>query len=235
MIVSLNEIAATAMKAVRGCGHPLGLAEEMAFATRWLCERNLRGAEKLVHALEQYEQSEVAVDRREKSTSLQLGDDKAGSPLLLAPSIADLLVADCDHGKSVHVSALAHPLLLIPFVARVGQQYGLLQLSWTTIDNSTVVVNCDQAGVQIYAWNPFSLIQARGNSLVLRWAANDTDVPVLNTRENLLEVKQRSIDTGCELADAVWHKLQVFAHNTYVPVSDESRLKGAGAGLTDND
>ncbi len=55
MIVSLNEIAETAKKATRGCGHYFGIAEEMAFAARWLCERGLPGTEKLLHALEQFE------------------------------------------------------------------------------------------------------------------------------------------------------------------------------------
>ena len=29
--------------------------------------------------------------------------------------------------------------------------------------------------------------------------------------------------------------LEELAHQTYVPASEESRLRGAGAGLTDND
>ncbi len=35
--------------------------------------------------------------------------------------------------------------------------------------------------------------------------------------------------------DALWDRLQELAARTYVPASDASREKGAGAGLTDND
>ncbi|MEL7211719.1 MAG: hypothetical protein AAGK92_03585 [Pseudomonadota bacterium] len=35
--------------------------------------------------------------------------------------------------------------------------------------------------------------------------------------------------------DGLWDRLQGFAARTYVPASEASREKGAGAGLTDND
>jgi hypothetical protein len=38
-----------------------------------------------------------------------------------------------------------------------------------------------------------------------------------------------------DIGDEIWEALSAFAHRTYVPASEASRLKGAGAGLTDND
>ena len=35
--------------------------------------------------------------------------------------------------------------------------------------------------------------------------------------------------------DAMWEKLGVYAHITYVEASEASRLAGAGAGINDND
>lgn len=40
---------------------------------------------------------------------------------------------------------------------------------------------------------------------------------------------------GIDLEDEVWAQLDRLASETYVPATDESRLKGAGAGLSDND
>lgn len=40
---------------------------------------------------------------------------------------------------------------------------------------------------------------------------------------------------GFAVADAVWRELLKLAARTYVPASEQSRLKGAGAGLSDND
>ena len=38
-----------------------------------------------------------------------------------------------------------------------------------------------------------------------------------------------AVDTGS------WERILLFAHRTYVPASEASRLAGAGAGTTDND
>ncbi len=38
-----------------------------------------------------------------------------------------------------------------------------------------------------------------------------------------------------DIADEIWEALCAYAHRTYVPATEQSRLKGAGAGLTDND
>lgn len=35
--------------------------------------------------------------------------------------------------------------------------------------------------------------------------------------------------------DHVWNRLAEFAHKTYVPATEQSRMMGAGAGTTDND
>ncbi len=40
---------------------------------------------------------------------------------------------------------------------------------------------------------------------------------------------------GVDIDESTWAALQVLAQRTYVPATDESRLRGAGAGLTDND
>jgi hypothetical protein len=38
-----------------------------------------------------------------------------------------------------------------------------------------------------------------------------------------------------ETSDFGWDRITELARRTYVPASDQSRLRGAGAGLTDND
>jgi len=38
-----------------------------------------------------------------------------------------------------------------------------------------------------------------------------------------------------DVGSALWHELEIFEYRTYAPESEASRLKGAGAGVTDND
>lgn len=42
-------------------------------------------------------------------------------------------------------------------------------------------------------------------------------------------------DSTIEISDEDFKTLSALAHKTYVPATDASRLRGAGAGLTDND
>lgn len=44
----------------------------------------------------------------------------------------------------------------------------------------------------------------------------------------------KSVQRG-DVDATIWAKLDEFAARTYVPETDQSRLEGAGAGLTDND
>lgn len=45
----------------------------------------------------------------------------------------------------------------------------------------------------------------------------------------------KAIPRRVTIDDGLWEQLQGFAARTYVPATDASRLKGAGAGLSDND
>jgi hypothetical protein len=44
-----------------------------------------------------------------------------------------------------------------------------------------------------------------------------------------------AIEAGIEVDDEVWRRANAYSRAILVPESEASRLKGAGAGLTDND
>lgn len=90
---SLGEIADLSKKAARGAGFSWGLAEEAAWAVRWLAERNLPGPEALARALT---------------------DVDGHCPLGLGVRIAD----DGDLGAVSTVADVAGPLLCVPFLSR---------------------------------------------------------------------------------------------------------------------
>ena len=232
MIVSLNEIAATAQKATIGSGHQFGTAEEMGFATRWLCEHGLRGTEKLIHALEQFKPTPLTVENNADDIVISSDSELPISSITLAPTIVELMIAHRGAGKSVSINAVAHPLLLLPFFTRANEA---AFIRWATIDERSVTAEFNQQGVQIFADDPFLLIQARADKVHCGWGSSGADDPPLYTAQQLETHRVAAIENGCTLIGAIWKKLQALAHNTYVPVSDASRLSGAGAGLTDND
>ena len=91
--ISLGEVHSLALKAARGAGRSHGMAEEAAFATRWLIMRGFDGAENLAALL------------RITDVTLQ------GCPLALGTVISDTGVVPSAAVGPVHV-----PLLLAPFL-----------------------------------------------------------------------------------------------------------------------
>ena len=234
MIVSLAELTDTAKKAVIGRGHPFGIAEDMAWATRWLCEIGLYGADKLVHALEPFAPIVPSINRTVSTVRID-GDDVPLPALTLAPSISDLLLAYRDERKDLRVNRVTHPLLLVPFIARAAQSGNQVSIQWRGTDTNPVTVICHNKHIQIFAHNSAALLQALGDSLTCQWRPIDTAVPELFSPQHWMALQRQHRDDGCVIDDKIWRKLQNFAHNSYVPINEEARLYGAGAGLTDND
>jgi hypothetical protein len=107
--------------------------------------------------------------------------------------------------------AVSSPMLLLPFAAMAARQLG-----------RTVTVECDGQsattdGVALSMSAPLS-----GASAVTVRIGGTLEAPcATHTRANP--------------ASQDWETLSTFAHRTYAPATEASRLLGAGAGLSDND
>jgi Protein of unknown function (DUF3726) len=236
MIVSLAEITATAKRATRGCGHFLGIAEEMAYAIPWLCARGFDATLELSKALNKYEVPEFEII--EHPDELQFVNHGAPSlpALTLAPSAVDLLVANRVLGKNIIMPALAHPLLLMPFVAQVAISFEqAVSLNYRTEGGGSVIINFEKEKVWVFSSTSQDLTASQGQQVCLGWGLLNADLPLLYSPEQLCGKQEAVISDGCHVDDEVWSKLETFAFNTYVPASTESRMIGAGAGLLDND
>jgi Protein of unknown function (DUF3726) len=210
MIVSLNEIETTVLKAARGAGMAWGLAEEAAQAARWLAARRL-DFEPLFVLL--FETEAWRFDIRLDSRSL--------SPLAAGgcacPIRAGACLSDLDDMLPVRIERPLCPLLLAPFAARSNKS---LELAWK---GATLRFNA--GGVASPPRQAPALHVASAEAAELRLAgAADASAALLTPREG-----------GLAINVAAWSKLQNFEAKTYVPASLESQLRGAGAALSDND
>ena len=175
MSYSIGEIGSLSLRAVRGAGHPWGVAEEASWAVRWLIRAGLPGANALADALE-------AGDLSALLNGISAAD-LAEAPARLRPSDA---------------------MLTLPFLARLAQPGDAL----------------------CYGAPAFRIART----------ACDLDLP-----DTELDLGERvpdwpaTLKTRAEVPTEVYARLQVFAARTYAPETEESRARGAGAGLTDND
>lgn len=209
MNISLNEVEATAKRATRGAGYSWGLAEEAAKATRWLCARGQNGT----GALAQLLQMGMADAPKQHAPTDLSGDWRSDE--LLCPLVTGALLSDCANrvkSSPITMGDVAVPALLLPFAANAAR-----------LLDTRVTIECDG-----------TIAETDGFDLAMNSPITD-------------QAKMVSVHLGGQLTNAAphhtraepsptdWSTLNRFAHNTYAPATEESRLRGAGAGLSDND
>ncbi len=207
MIVSLNEAEVMATKAAWGAGRPWGLAQDAGRAMSTLEAMRLPGAAFLLDLLIATDGVPCEKLRPVSTQSEWWQADRPMCPVLVGAFISDL-GAQSEELKLRQVHA---PLLLVPFCLMA-------------FDN--VVFNW--SGCTIRSSDEGFLVHGALNAEV-------ADQVSIDKCEPAEEVTHRWQPGAVDIADEIWEALSAFAHRTYVPASEASRLKGAGAGLTDND
>lgn len=210
MILSLNEVETTAKKAARGAGYPWGLAEEAGKASRWLCARDIDGNAALANLLGLVDGANLP--RWAPDTD---NGPWAASGGQLCPLIAGAAISDRAHTlrhKSIRLANIVEPALLAPFLALAAQQIK----ETITIKWPGGVVSTDGNNVEAQGTFP---AQADSAEIGLGGAVANPNRRRSRATPNI----------------DVWNILAQFANRTYAPATEESRLKGAGAQVSDND
>lgn len=198
---------------------PWGLAEEAGKASRWLAERGFPGVELLVRLLETNDgrsyasMAPVIVDGRWQAPDGELCPVCSGAAL---SDQIDLLTA----GKKISLIRLAYPLLLAPFLDRSWRLNDVCyELRWP---NTRVSVFAN--GLEMECRDPSAHLSERADEVKVTAGTHRKTAPAHRPRT-----------AGVKTPLSVWRTMEAFAKRTYVPASEESRTRGAGAGRTDND
>ena len=139
-------------------------------------------------------------------------DSLAGAcPLATGTALAD------GAATARELGAVAWPLLLLPFAAQASSRTGCpVQLAW---DGAQVDLAPDGTA---FLGARGALDAPRAASVLLRRVPRPEGTPLARGTRATLDA------AACAVLDR-------FAARTYAPATPESRLAGAGAGLTDND
>jgi hypothetical protein len=209
MSYALNEVEATAKRAARGAGYSWGLAEEASKATRWLCAKGIDGSAVLAGLLEAGYAAKLPAHVPQ---SLD-GDWLAEAPL--CPLATGAALSDCAARLQVLTLAIgpvSQPAMILPFAALAARQLG----ACVTVEGDGFQAVTDGTRLQCEGTLPNEAAR-----LTIRAAGSLSNPYPTCTR--------------AEPEEAAWAVLNRFAHKTYAPATEESRLLGAGAGLSDND
>lgn len=214
--LSLSEIDALCRKAARGAGYSWGLAEEAGRAARWLSAFGLPGPEALAELMKQ-----VGDDWQSYTpTPCPQGWGREGAPICGLQ--AGVLLSDREYqvaaGQTIALQQVLQPLLLLPHAGRMAEsQHGLVELIFpdVTLLFSPAGIHIQEPIVRIGIANA---VQCRLGSV----EASGGQLLRPSPQGRAIDVEALEI-------------LQQLAAKTYVPATEQSRLAGAGAGLSDND
>lgn len=214
---SLNEIESLAKKATRGAGYSWGLAEDAGKAVRWLCAMGQPGADCLAALLKLTDGTDYAALRPQTTTGTWVASGGSLCPLVTGAALCDR-ADDLTAGCTVTLAQTAWPLLLYPYIAAAADMTGTtLSLSWTGVTLTR------KDGVSyIFAENGDTLHIAHTDMATVQRAVDTKGAPARRAYRG-------------NIAPEAARQLNLFAHRIYAPETEERRLAGAGAGLTDND
>ena len=208
--LSLNEVDALAKKATRGTGYSWGMAEEAGKAIRWLCRNGVDGCSDLVDLLVECDGTDLAEWRPRIDGHVWTARSDRLCPLITGAALSDR-AADL-YDAVIEIGPLVRPVLILPFAGHAAQSLrGLVSVRWT----GGVAVT-DGVGLSHDGKHPVGPETVR---VSLEGRIEDPNP----------ECSRATLNHDCHA------RLERFAQRTYAPATEASRIKGAGAGLSDND
>jgi hypothetical protein len=206
-------------RAARGAGMCWGLAEEAGKAARWLAERGLPGVQLLVALLRSNQGRSYDAMAPVIAAEHWRAPDGDLCPVCSGAAVRDRLQI-LARGEEICLGALAYPLLLAPFLDQSWRPHGAsYELRWenvrVTVSGTRVALECGDDSACSSEW---------ADEVKVSMATNPNPPPTHHPRI-----------AGVNTPISEWRALDAFAKRTYVPASEESRARGAGAGGTDND
>lgn len=214
MSYSMNEVESTAKKAARGAGYSWGLAEDVAKGTRWLCAHRFQGCEALEALLSRNDGVTLSEKRPQVSGTTWRSSSNELCPILSGTAYSDFAAELKD--MTISLESVYQPILFLPFASSAARQIGSpVTVTW---HDFVLVTDGNRASIERHAARPHTKI------------ADLLTVQVTGKIGNEIPRTSRA-----EPSAEAWQSLNQFAHRTYAPATEQSRLSGAGAGTTDND
>lgn len=210
MTYSMNEVESMVKKAARGADYNWGASEEAAKATRWLCERGVDGCAALANLLKRMDRVSAAQSSPNISDQSWAASGDALCPIAAGTALSDL--ANQYREREIQLNDVVQPVLLVPFVAAVAQ-----------VNEQTTTIVCDDA---------VATTDGRDVAFVGDFPS-EAAILTISPKGKIAKANPCTPRAAPDLG--AWEVLTRLAHRTYAPATEESRMKGAGAGLSDND
>lgn len=246
MSLSLNETHKLVKDAARGCGMPWGGADELARAAVWLEVADLPGLTNACRAIDETLNrlaGHVQLTQRDGwRLAAQYAEGDGRIDALAAGTCAcdlarGILTGDAT-SETIHIKSVFLPLLTVGLVTPLNTRPDqVLTVTLRDADERiTATFTRTQDTVRIYDHKQTG---RPSHPLV------DVEIAVKqgHAEPDAAEgriiwspaIHQNALESGLSPNEATLDTLGAYAHNCLVPATEESRLKGAGAGTVDRD
>ncbi|MFZ1815819.1 MAG: DUF3726 domain-containing protein [Rhizobiaceae bacterium] len=218
--VSFNEIDALVKRAARGAGFPWGVAEEAGKAASWLCQHGLDGTQLLADALESH-----ARDGASLTAPSALDGIWTAASGNLCPLMTGCTLADCarliEGRNTIQMGRISYPAIIASFASAISAATGKpVVLAW---GNASMIVDAATG-----------IADASGSDLVSP-LAESMELTLAPAAAAKASRPTERLPRSAMVNPQIWSRLNQLAERTFAPDTEASRVKGAGAGLNDND
>ena len=244
MSFSYYEVYITSLRALTGMGFPYGIDEDAAFMTTWLELHKLGGVQKLAELSNQLDQQfngKIDLDSVKSNNSIDLHHI---SLLMKGPSLFDYLYEKTKKNNYIEVilENCIDPIFIIPLAERLSKKLESINASW--LDDKKKKVGISVSKNRILIGDIKDSVEILDGQVLLQFSIDgdgrdkSSENRKLHIKNIKLEindtVEQDHLEKSLKPHSKHWNILLEYAHKTFVPTSDESRIRGAGGG-DDND
>ena len=225
---SFAELSFYLIRAATGAGLAPGLGEELAANSVYLATHDIDPspdcARLLQDASDDKERTIPSIQTTDKTVIYATGDFSPLSAITVAPIICDQIITDAhtELHRSYLIQQPAQPMMFIAALARCTKAVGEIQITLRTLDNQVdISLPQDlQAAAKVIQSDDDGIFEMEITS-----AGNSSEA----------STPDATLSGGIVTDSEAWGIIYGFFHRSLVPSNAESRLAGAGAGLTDND
>jgi hypothetical protein len=239
---SFYEVYITSLRALTAMGFPYGVDEDAAFMTTWLELHKLEGIQKLAELSNQLDQQfsgKIDLDSIKYNNSIDLLQT---SLLMKGPGLFDYFFEETkkNYYFEVTLENCIDPIFIIPLAERLSKKLESINASW--LDDKKKKVGISVSKNRILIGDIEDSVEILDGQVLLQFSIDGRDKSSENRKLNIKNIKleindaveQDHLEKSLKPHSRHWDILLEYAHKTFVPASDESRIRGAGGG-NDND
>ena len=233
MRYSFYEVYVTALRAFSGMGFPYGADEDAAFIIAWLELNNFNGIKLLVNSIDIIDNrysGENKIDNNEFIINL-----KNSSVLMKGPALIDYFESKLGQKKKIEIiiNNCLDAHYFIPLLYKISPKIIFSKLIYLNSNNKKMIYvfkkNLMQAGLSSH-----EIAVEKKQVKIMMSSEDDLFFPDVIKREISSSTMQNNLAKSLNPNIEDWEIIEKIAQRTFVPESEESRIKGAGGG-DDND